>query len=150
MEIDNRVEPLVREALAAIVGKDPDRLERAVTAFPDDDAMTKGVQLACSLILYTLQDLYEGRRPTADEIRELANDTLQGEDWTDVSAQEVVDFVTAVFDRRRIDSALPLDRAALLAYVIAANLVSSYHEDNEEWWDYLDRAEAAIEATPTS
>lgn len=149
MEIDSRVEPLVREALAAVVGKDPDRLQRAIVAFPDDDAMTKGVHLACALVLYGLDDLFEGRKPTDEQIRDLASDVVKSEAWTDISADEVVGFFTAIYSRVRVDSVLPLDRVVVLAYVIAANFVSSYHEDNEVWWDYLDRVEAMIEAMPT-
>ncbi len=148
MEIDDRVEPLVREAIAAVVGQDPDRFQRAIHAFPDDDTMTKGVQLACGLTLFVLDDLYEGRRPTGEEVQSLAADVATGEEWTDITRDEVSTFFDAAYDRVRIDTVLPLERVVILSYVVAASLLSSYHEDDEEWWEYLDRAEAAIEAMP--
>jgi hypothetical protein len=148
VEIDDRTEPLVREALAAAVGQDPERFRGAVRAFPDDDAMTRGVQLACALALFVLDDLFEGRRPTEEEIRSLAGDVATSEDWADVTLDEVAAFFVAGYDRISAEAVLPLERVLILCYVVAANLLSSYHEDGEEWWEYLDRAEAAIEARP--
>jgi hypothetical protein len=149
MDIDARVEPLVREALAAVAGKDPERFQQAILAFPDDDAMTKGVQLAVALALYILHDQY-GRTPTEEEIHAVANGVAELESWTDVSSDEVVTALTAAINRVRADQVLPLERALILAYVITGNLLASCHREGEKWWDYLDRAEAVIEATPTS
>jgi antirestriction protein ArdC len=149
MEIDNQTEPLVREALAAVVGKDPDRLQRAILAFPDSDTMAKGIRLATAVSLYILHDQY-GHTPTEAEIRAAATGVADLESWTDVTADEVVAALTAAINRVRADQVLPVERVVILAFVIAANLVSSCHKDDEEWWDYLDRAEAVIQATPAS
>lgn len=50
----------------------------------------------------------------------------------------------------RAAEVLPMERVLLTAYVTAGYLVSFYRRDDEEWWDYLDRAEAVIQATPAS
>lgn len=149
MEIDDQVEPLVREALTAVVKCDTERLGQAILAFPSDDAMLKGAHLTTAVALYVLNDVY-GRRPTSEEIRAVADKLVEMEDWTDVTSDEVFAFLTAAHDRRRLDEVLPPDRIIPLAYLIAGNLLSSCCDEGEFWFNYLDRAEAVIEATPTS
>lgn len=145
--IDESIEPLVREALAAVVGKDAERLQRAITAFPDSESMTKGIRLAAAVALYALLDLHDGQQPSDGELAEIACDITKAESWTDVSSDEIIKYLTAAYRKARVDQILPADRVIILTFVIAANLVASYHDDNEEWWDYLDRAEAALEAS---
>lgn len=146
--IDFRVEPLVREALGAVIGQDAERLQRAIAAFRHDDAMIHGVRLAAATSLYVLDDLHDGKRPTEGDLVEIADDVATAEGWTDVTAAEVRGYLQAAYAGSRVDEVLPMDRVIILALVTAANLVSSYHRDDEDWWDLLDRAEAAIEATP--
>jgi hypothetical protein len=146
VKIDDRVEPLVREALTAVVKHDPERLQRALEAFPDDDTMTKGTQLAVAVSLYVLHEVY-GRRPTEAELRAVAGKVADLENWAGVATDEVMAFLTAAFDRTRVDQILPLDRVALLAYVVAGNLLASLCKDGEWWFNYLDRVEAVIETT---
>ena len=45
MRIDDRVEPLVREALDALVKKNAERFARALTAFGDAERATTGYRL---------------------------------------------------------------------------------------------------------
>jgi hypothetical protein len=147
VEIDPRVEPLVRETLTAVITKDPERFQQAIQAFPDDDAMTKGVRLAVAVGLFIVQDQY-GPNPTQEQIREIADDVATVDDWTDISSDEVATYVVSGIKRVRADTVFPLERFLLLSYVIAGYLLSFHSRDDEEWWDYLDRAEATIEATP--
>jgi hypothetical protein len=128
MRIDAQIEPLVREALTAVVKSDPDRLRRAFEAFPDS------------------HDIY-GRRPTLAEVRSVADKLVEMEDWTDVSSEEVTAFLTAAYDGSRADQVLPADRIAPLAYVTAGNLLSSCCKEGEFWFNYLDRAESGLEAS---
>ncbi|GIF09160.1 hypothetical protein [Actinoplanes siamensis] len=144
--IDSRTEELVRESLAAVVGQEPDRLQRAIAAFPDNEAMTIGIRLAAGAALFALSERYNGRRPTSEETAEVAHNVVEDEGWTDVSEHEVVLYLTAAYDKARVDQVLPMDRVIIVAFVVAANLLSSHRKDDEEWWDHLDRAEAAIEA----
>ena len=146
--IDNQVEPLVREALAAVVGQDSERLQRAIAAFPDGESVIRGVRLATAVALFALHDRHGSRRPTDEQLAEIASDAVEDEDWTDVAADEIVRYLAAAYDKVSVDQVLPMERVVILAFVIAANLLSSYHKAEEEWWDYLDRAEAMIEATP--
>ena len=69
------------------------------------------------------------------------------EDWTDVTSDEVTTFLTAAYDGTRADQILPTNRIAPLAYLIAGNLLSSCCREGEFWFNYLDRAESALEAS---
>lgn len=147
MMIDARVEPLVREALAAVITKDRGRFQQAIDAFPDDAAMTQGVQLAATVAMYIVEECY-GRSPTKEQIRETADDIATVDDWTDIVADEVATFIVAAVDHVRFETVLPIERFVLLSYVMAGYLLSFHRRENEEWWDHLDRAEAVIEARP--
>jgi hypothetical protein len=144
MQIDGRVEPLIREALTAVVKEDSERLARALAAFPSDEAALDGARTAVALAVHVLHD-QAGRPPTEGEIRTVAQDVADAEDWTDVTAEEVATLLLAAVRGSRVDNALPLERVLALAYVITGYLISSYRQDDEDWWEYLDRAEAAIE-----
>jgi hypothetical protein len=109
--------------------------------------MTSGYRLAAAVAVYVLEDQY-GRQPFAEEIHAVAAKLVELEGWTDVTADEVVKFLTALYAGQRVDEVLPLQRAFLVSYVLAADLLSSCHREGEWWFDYLDRAEAAIEAAP--
>lgn len=148
MKIDRQVEPLVREALTAVVKRDPERLARALATFPAGEATVSGARLAMAVALYVLRD-QSGQTPTEKEIRVVAGDIAKAEDWTDVTPDEITTALNSALGGVRADSVLPMERILLLAYVIAGYLVSSYRRDDDEWWDYLDRAEAAIEAAST-
>lgn len=146
MKIDDRVEPLFRETLAALVKADPERFRRALAAFPDEVAMTTAYRLAAAVAVYVLHDQY-GRRPTPAEVRAVAEKAAELENWTDVTAGEVTAFLTAYYDGTVVDQVMPIERAALVSFVLATNLLMSCHRDGEWWFDYLDRAEAAIESS---
>jgi hypothetical protein len=144
MEIDRQVEPLLRESLTAVVKRNPERLAQALAAFPDDETAVTGARIAMAVALYVLQD-QSGHPPTEDEIRTVARGIVASEDWTDVTEAEVTAALSSAVTGTRADSVMPLERVLILAYVIAGYLVSFYRRDDENWWDYLDRAEAAIE-----
>jgi hypothetical protein len=149
MLIDEQIEPLVRDVLNAVVKRDVERIQRAIAAFPDDEAMTAGYRLATAIALYVLEGQY-GRFPTADEIRAVADKLVELEGWTDITSDEVVRFLTAVYGRTRVDEVLPLERVLLVSYVLAADLLSACRRKDEKWWDHLDRVEAALESSQSS
>ncbi|MEU4562963.1 hypothetical protein AB0F72_31670 [Actinoplanes sp. NPDC023936] len=147
-KIDFSVEPLVREALGAVVGKDLARLQQALGAFTSDEAAIHGLNLATAVSLYVLYDLNEGVRSTNEELAEIAGEVATAEKWVGPAEDEVNKYLQAAHSGTRVDQILPMERVIILAYVIAANLLASYCDEGEHWWDFLDRAEAAIEATP--
>jgi len=100
--------------------------------------------------LFVVDDLHCGKRPTTAELTEVAADIAAAEDWTDVATDEIVTMLTAAYGGTRIDDALPVERVIALSFVVTANLLVSYQAEGDEWWNYLDRAEAVIEASLNS
>jgi hypothetical protein len=144
MKIDNDVEPLLREALSAAVKADGRRFAQALQAFPNDESLAHGVAVAMAVGLYVLHDVF-GHRPTTEELHEVARKLVAMETWAEVNAEDVVAAVTAAFDGRRGDEVLPPEKVLVLPLIVAAYLLSAGRAENEQWWEYLDRAEAAIE-----
>lgn len=148
MSVDDRVEPLAREALTAVVKRDPDRLDRAFAAFSGEgeEAARAGVRLAMSVALYVLHDQYGGMPPEAD-LRAVAGKVAEMERWSQVTSDEVVAILTAAAEGTPGDEVLPMERVVVLPFIIAGNFLSGFRRPDENWWDYLDRAEAAIESS---
>jgi hypothetical protein len=51
----------------------------------------------------------------------------------------------AFYGGATVDTVMPIERAVLVTFVLATNLLMSCHRDGEWWFDYLDRVEAALE-----
>lgn len=145
MKIDSRVEPLVRSAIHAAVTSDFPKLDEALQAFPDDEATRKAVELGLSIIYVLMIDIHEGR-PDEDEIRGVAAEVARAEAWASPTEEEVTVFLLRLMNDQPFAGVVPIENVYILAFVVAANLLSSCRRDDEEWWDYLDRAEAALEA----
>jgi len=145
-KIDDGIESLARDVLNAVVKKDPDRMAGALRAFPDENAMTEGYRLALAVALFVVQDQYHSV-PDSVAIRALAEKAAELEDWTDITADEFATLLEGAYSRTRLDQLLPLDRVVLISYVLAGDLLAGFCKPGEWWYDYLDRAEAVIEAT---
>jgi hypothetical protein len=143
--LDDRVEPLVRNALAAAIVKDPDRLGEATLAFSDAMTLIKGMRLTAALAVFVVTEHYR-RRPSDAELAKFAAGIAAWIDWADITADEIITWLTAAYDGQRVDDLLPMGRVIALSFVVTANLLGLYRDVTERWWDYLDRAEAIIEA----
>lgn len=145
MKIDSKVEPLVRNAIHAAVISDFSKLEKALQGLTDDESARKAIELAISLVYFLMVDIHEGR-PTEDEIRGIAAGVAQVEAWARATEEEVATFLLHLMKGESLAGAVPTENVIVLTFVVAANLLSSCRRDDEQWWDYLDRAEAALEA----
>ncbi|MFI6762545.1 hypothetical protein ACIBF5_25765 [Micromonospora sp. NPDC050417] len=145
MRVDKRVEPTVRKAIHAAVIRDFPLLEGQLQKLPDDEAVRKAIELTLALIYFLMVDIHEGE-PTDAEIRGVAAEIARAEAWARPADAEVTAFLSKLMKREAFAPEVPDENVIILAFVSAANLLSSCRRDEEEWWDYLDRAEAAIEA----
>jgi hypothetical protein len=145
MRIDNRVEKMVREVVAAVITQDAGRMESAIRSFPNDQALTEGVRLAAAISLYVLGDQL-GSSPSEERLLQIAREIAASEGWADIKADEVMSYLTAALGGISFEEVLPAERFAVLTYVIAGCLISFFHRPEEKWWIYLDRAEAGLEA----
>ncbi|WBB80069.1 hypothetical protein O7606_01330 [Micromonospora sp. WMMD882] len=145
MKIDDRAESLMRTATYAAVRQDPAQLDEALKSFPPDEVARQAVELALAVILFVLTDIHHGR-PDDDEIREVVDEIVEDESWARPTTAEVWDFLSRLVRGEPFADAVPPENVVVLAFVCVANLLAANREDDEKWWDYLDRAEAAIEA----
>jgi len=147
VDIDERIEPLVRAALGAAIKQDVDRLDAALTAFPDDAARRKGLELAVAISGFALFDMYGGK-PWAKQVREAASAIAQLAQWLGVTADEANAYFTSLVEGAPLESALDAEAAVPVIFVITATLLAaSPRVGQDEWWfNYLDRIEAQLEA----
>jgi hypothetical protein len=143
MNIDTQVESTVRESLAAAVTRNNERLLSAIGSFADGESLTQGLRLAGAVGLYVLYDQYGN--PSESDITEIAREVAAAEQWASVQADEVVSYLGAFSSPTAFSEFFSLPRFVVLAYVITGSLISFFHGPDEEWWDYLDRAEDVIE-----
>lgn len=52
----------------------------------------------------------------------------------------------AAYGRQRLAEVLPRDTATFLPFIVTGSLLAGWHKEGEEWYEFLNRAEAAIEA----
>ncbi|MEU7584736.1 hypothetical protein AB0A95_00375 [Micromonospora sp. NPDC049230] len=144
MKISSRVEPLTRSAIHAAVQQDPSKLETALQALPDDQAVREAVELALAVTQLVLRDIHQGE-PSDEEIRAVAAEIVRAEAWAHATDEQVSAFLLRLVKGEPFAGAVPTENVVILAIVSAANLLSSCRRDDEEWWNYLDRLEAALE-----
>lgn len=148
MKIDDKIEPLVREALDASVKEDTERLDAALKAFPSEDARRKGLELTVAIAFGVLVDSHDGK-PSPEQLRHVAQTVAQMEHWAGVTQDEAHAYLSALVKSESL-AALDSETTVLLTFVITASLLSSSRKlKQDEWWfNYLDRIEAQLEATP--
>lgn len=144
MKISNRVEPLIRSAIHAAVQQDLSKLEMALQALPDDQAARESVELALAVTQLVLREIYQGK-PSDEEIQAVAAEIARAEAWARATEEQVYPFLLRLVNGEPFAGAVPTENVIVLAIVSAANLLSSCRRDDEEWWNYLDRVEAALE-----
>lgn len=144
MRIDDRAEPLARAAIDAAVKRDFEKLEAALQNFTSDDVTQRAVELALAVASFVLYDVHEGK-PTPAQTRVVAVKIAEMETWAEPTAEEVEDFLSRLLGGHPFAAVMPPESVIVLSFVVTANLLSSFRKSDEKWWDYLDRAEAAIE-----
>src|SRR3712207_1195485 len=106
MRIDDQVEPLVREVLAASVKRDLYRLDIALSAFPEEQIRAAGLRLVLAICAQLLLDIHGGVRPTDEQIDALAIQTTQAEGWAKVEKTDVAALLRNISTGSRLDGGL--------------------------------------------
>lgn len=148
MRIDERVEALVRATLDAAVNRDVGRFESALAGFIDEETARAGLELALAVSAFVISEV-EGGRPAPERLAELAEEISHQEAWLGLTERDVAAYLTALTAGTPLADALPAEGIVVIPYAVAANLLAaSSQPDQGEWWfNYLDKVEAAIEAT---
>ncbi|MGC4853819.1 hypothetical protein ACLQ24_10565 [Micromonospora sp. DT4] len=143
MKINSQVEPLARNAIHAAVQQDLAKLRAALRAIPNDRAAHEAVALALAVTLLVMTDIHHGK-PSDEQTRAVAAEIVRAEAWAQAGEEQVFNFLLRLVNGEPLAQTIA-EEHILLAFVAAANLLSSCRRDSEEWWDHLDRAEAALE-----
>ncbi|MBM0233146.1 hypothetical protein JNW91_15515 [Micromonospora sp. STR1_7] len=144
--IDERVEQLVRDTLHWAVKRQPAEFDEALKTFSDVPTQRSAMELLVAISAFVAVDMCGGK-PSPVQIRELATEVAEAEDWSSATPQEVEAFLSTILTGRSLSGVLPAGSAVVLAFVVAASLLSSRPKSEGEWWfNYLDKVEAAIEA----
>lgn len=145
--INLKVEPLVREAFAAAIGRDPRRSMEALQKMADKGENTVGdsISLAGTIATVALLDLFAGQAPSDAELAELGEQFAQMEAWADLEVTTATNLLRVVA-MREDDPLLPSDAYIRLIFVAGAWLLGSFGPEDRTWYDYLDEILARIEA----
>ncbi|WP_328848655.1 hypothetical protein [Micromonospora zamorensis] len=145
MKINSSVEVTMRATIHAAVKRDFATLDERLRSLKDDDNAAATVELALAVVGFLMVDIHGGR-PGDDQIVAVAGEVAEAESWAQPTRREVADFLMKLMRGEPFASAVPAENVIVLAFVVAANLLSSCRRDDEKWWDYLDRIEATMEA----
>lgn len=146
LKIDERVEQLVRDALHWAVKRQPAEFDEALKAFSDESARRSALELLVAISAFVSTDICGGK-PSPEQIQELAVEVAEAEAWSSATSPEVEAFLGAALTGRPLSGVLPAGSPVILAFVVAASLLSARPKPAGEWWfNYLDKVEAAIEA----
>lgn len=144
MKIDMKVEPVVREILTGIVKQEPERFAQAMQAVNDNESAATVLQLGVAIGTYVLYDQHDGARPTPEEIDEIADATLATYEWSTLTKEQAVETITAMVDQRQANLS-PTHVLVAAPFFVAAYGLAAGADDDEWWFSYLDRVEAALE-----
>jgi hypothetical protein len=150
MIVDDRVEPLVRRILGTVVKRNDDGFEAALRVLSDEDTRRKALELAVAICAFALLDAY-GELPTSDDVELLAQQVAEMEEWSSLQPGEISAFLMAILEHRPLTDVLDPETAFFAAFIVTGSLLAASPRIGEgEWWfNYLDRVEAIIEATPS-
>jgi hypothetical protein len=151
MEIDDQVERHVRRILGTVVKRDEDAFDSSMRELADSSYRSKALELAVAVCAFVLHDTYAGR-PSDEEARQASQTIAEMEQWSTLTPEEVRSFLNAVLDGKALDTFLDRDTSVISTFIITGSLLAASPRIGEdEWWfNYLDRVEAAIEAARPS
>ncbi|MFC7548007.1 hypothetical protein [Plantactinospora sp. GCM10030261] len=151
MIIDDQIEPRVRRILGNVVRREEDEFDSSLRALADPESRAKAIELALTICAFALHDTFDGR-PSSEDVRSAAETVADMERWATLTPEEVAAFLTAVLDGKPLNEVLDDATAVMSTFIITGSLLAASPKvgENEWWFNYLDRIEAAIEAAPAS
>jgi hypothetical protein len=151
VKVDARVEPLVREGLAAAISQDGDRFAEAVKDIADrgDEFFQEAVALTLAICAGTLITLHNGQRPGDEQLVYLARTVTGDEEWAGLEEPKTLTFLTALADRQAVDEKMSVTDMTTLGFVVGGWLLAGFLPEGKEWEELLDEVETWLEAMPT-
>jgi hypothetical protein len=150
VQVNMQVEPLVREALGAAVNRDPDKsgeARRTVLA-AGDETLRDSTNLALTICALALFDIYDGAKPSDEQLGDLATTFVAAEAWAQFDEQTVLRFLNALAEGTPADQVVDPEVLVRLAFVVGGWLLAGFLTEGERWNDFLDQILDTIEAQP--
>lgn len=151
MRIDPTTEEPTRELLGHAIRGEYDEFQRGLMGFANDEGLQQALLLAIAIAAYVAVDDNDGKRPTEDDLRELAESLAEIETRITITAEEAHAYLgKVVFGDQSLTDVFSEQDAARLPFIITGLLVAANTntEAGQKWPEYLDAVEAALEATP--
>jgi hypothetical protein len=146
--IDPNIEKPFRKALGYAARAEAEEMAVVLENLSQAQAV-EGIALCAFTAAYTAMDVVGRQWPDEANLRRMAAGTVTGANARKLSLteQDVYDFIERVSIRfEPIDRVFPEpDRMITLPYYITAHLLVSFGPSEQQWWEFLDRAEAAYE-----
>lgn len=152
MQVNMQVEPLVREALGAAVNRDPAKSEEALRTIlaRGDETLRDSVDLALAICALALFDIYDGAKPSHEQISELTKTFLAAEAWAQFDEPTVLKFLNALAEGAPSDRVVDPEVLVRLVFVVGGWLLAGFLTEGERWSDFLDQILDTIEDQPRS
>lgn len=136
MKIDERIEAQVREALAAVVGKEGKRFDDALDAMGSDGPTAWSY--AAYVVGYVINDIEGVNDQTLDVIAGQAIEAVSA--FADLgSKDEVKALLKSASEGNSKMPGVPVEKVVNSTFVLASYLLQAYKpDDHDHWWNYLD------------
>jgi hypothetical protein len=149
MRIDPTTERWTRDILGHAIRGELAQLRRLIDAIGDAPYL-ECVALSIAITAYVAIDASGMRWPGEPALRELARHVAETTTEFELSETSVFDFLSrVVFGEDKLDQVFPdLTVATTLPVLAAGRILGSFRphrERDENWWDYLDVIEEALE-----
>jgi hypothetical protein len=144
MVIDPKVEQSARTMLGHAIRHELNELADSIRRLGDE-------KLAACVPLWVFASAYiaidvSGRWPTDADLRDIAARAAKSATRLDISDQEIYELLSRVgLGAQRLDEVFSSEGLATVPLFATANLLSKFHPEDKDWWEYLDQIWDAAE-----
>lgn len=145
MHVDPEIEQHVRDAFAAVIGRDGERFAAAFEGL-DRDQSVAAATYGVVVVGYVVNSLF--REGYADQqLRDLAARIVDGEkEWADLDLDTVVRLLGSASAGDLKFPGVPREDVLGYLFVCGGYLLGIHRREGQEWWEYLDQIWAVTAA----
>jgi hypothetical protein len=128
MKVDPKAEFLGRSAVVAALSRERDRFSSALDAIAAADPRVSQqiIPIYAAVAQAALLAIHNGQLPNVDQVREMAAEVVDSENWADISTDSVYEVLASLCDNHvpRIDPG----QAVVILFIATAYMISSYRK----------------------
>lgn len=148
MRIDPSFEEPARELFGFAIRAELEQFAEKLRSL-DEERLTGALRLAVLVAGRLVLDVTEGEQPSDADLRKMAETAAEVETRYSLDEEKVHTFLArGVFGDAALEEVFSPVDVATVPFLVTGNLLGSYTsiDEGQEWWEYLDQIEAAIEA----